>query len=179
MRQTEQHAELCMCVCVFVHKIDNSKKQDRESQEHLSHLNHKSIQKCQSLESHGMEIESYWADKASSGLSGGLMYHTSFIDILQTEQSLNSSQVQVLSIILLKRAPEKKQVWVLYYTGVIGLCQELRALAREGVYFHRLLWKYNSFLNSCRLFKVKNRSKIKQSSKCCNTCMHMFEETSL
>lgn len=54
-----------------------------------------------------MEIERHEADEASSGLSGGLMYHTSSVAILQTEQSLNSSRVQVLSLILLKRAQNK------------------------------------------------------------------------
>lgn len=61
-----------------------------------------------------MEIESHGADKALPGLSGGLMYQTSFVAILQTEQSLNISRVQVL--ILLKRAPNKAGLKLVFHS---------------------------------------------------------------
>lgn len=63
-----------------------------------------------------MEIESHGADKALPGLSGGLMYQTSFVAILQTEQSLNISRVQVLSLILLKRAPNKAGLKLVFHS---------------------------------------------------------------
>lgn len=50
------------------------------------------------------------------GLCGGLMYHTSFVSILQTEQSLNSSRVQVLSLILLKRAQNKAGLKLVFHS---------------------------------------------------------------
>lgn len=80
-----------------------------------------------------MEIECHGADEASPGLCGGLMYHTSFVSILQTEQSLNSNRFQVLSLISLKRAPNKACLKLVFHSRNWPVPRTLRTRTRGGL----------------------------------------------
>lgn len=144
-------------MCVFVR--DSNKKRDRESQQHLSHLYHESIQKCQSLESQSMEIESHGVDEALPGLSGGLMYHTSFIAILQTEQSLTSSRVQVLRLILFKRAPNKAGLKLVFHSRNWPVPRTQHTLTGGGPVSLSAL-KVQLFSELLLAFQSRSRNKI-------------------
>lgn len=107
-----------------------------------------------------MKIKSHGADEASSGLCGGLIYHNSFVSIIQTEQSLNSSRVQVLSLILLKRALNEAGLKLVFHSRNWPVPRTLRIGTGGGlVSLSALTVQLISEL--LLAFQSENRSKIK------------------
>ncbi len=100
------------------------------------------------------------------------MYHTISIAILQTEQSLNSSRGQVFSLILLKRAPNKAGLKLVFHSRNWPVPRTHHTLT-EGVRSLCLLWKYNSKTELAGFSKWEQKLNKSQRSKCCNTCLYL------